>query len=157
MSKILIENYKGWEIYFDNAKENFYTSSDEYDRMNTKTSYAATKKWIDDFIKENLVFEPVMVETEGSIYNDSKKIKIIGIRKDLRFIYEGKDGKPQQMSEYDEKDYYLTLDENNPIYEQIQKLDAERERLFEQISNLRKHIVKKFILKEIKEKYKNNP
>jgi hypothetical protein len=153
MSKILIENYRGWEIYFDNDKENFYTSSDEYDRMNTKTSYAATKKWIDDFIKENTTFEPIWVEKRD--YRGVKKIKIIGIRKDKKFIYEGKDGKKEQLSEYDEKDCFLPNSENDDVYNKIKIQKDIKDAAELEISKLEKLIVKTPILDELKEKYKN--
>ena len=153
MSKILIENYRGWDIYFDNDKENFYTSSDSWDRENTKTSFAATKKYIDDFIKDNLVFQSIIIEKED--YGTPNQINIIGIRKDGRFVYEGKDGKKEQLSEYDEKYYYLPNAENNDIFAKIKEQrdieDAarvERNRLIELI-------VKKPILAELKEKYKD--
>jgi hypothetical protein len=34
--KILIENYRKWEIYFDTDSEEFYTLSNQYDKENTK-------------------------------------------------------------------------------------------------------------------------
>ena len=51
--KTLIENYRGFEIFFDTDNENFYSVSDKYDRQETKKSYASAKKSIDDYIKYN--------------------------------------------------------------------------------------------------------
>lgn len=153
MSKILIENYRGWEIYFDNDKENFYTSSDDYDRENTKTSYAATKKWIDDFIKENLKFEPIVVERKD--YRGVSQIKLIGIRKDRRFIYEGENGKKEQLSEYYEKDYYLPSPLNEEINEKIKEQQSIRDAADLEIQNLEKQLVKTPIIQELRNKYKD--
>jgi len=153
MSKILIENYRGWEIYFDNDKENFYTSSDDYDREKTKTSYAATKKWIDDFIKENLVFEPIIIEKRD--YRGLEQIKLIGIRKDRRFIYEGKDGKKEQLSEYYEKDYYLPDKSNDDIFKKIDAQKQIKEAAELEISQLEKLIFKTPIIQELRAKYKD--
>jgi hypothetical protein len=50
------------EIYFDTDSEEFYTLSNQYDKENTKKSFASTKKNIDDYIKENSSFKPVMVQ-----------------------------------------------------------------------------------------------
>jgi len=152
MSKILIENYKGWEIYFDNNKENFYTSSDSYDRECIKTSYAAAKKYIDDFIKDNITFEPIVIEKKD--HRGATQIKLIGIRKDGRFVYEGKDGKKEQLSEWDEKYYYLPTEENNEALKKI----AEKQQIIDdislEISALEKEIIKTPIIQQLKEKYK---
>jgi hypothetical protein len=39
------------EIYFDTDSEEFYTLSNQYDKENTKKSFASTKKYIDDLHK----------------------------------------------------------------------------------------------------------
>jgi len=152
MSKILIENYRGWDIYFDNDKENFYTASDTWDRQNTKTSFAATKKYIDDFIKDNLVFEPIVVEKEE--YGTPKQIKLIGVRKDGRFVYEGESGRKEQLSEYDERYYYLPSDENNILFSKIKEQKVIEEKARKERERLIALITKQPILAELKEKYK---
>ena len=60
--KVFIENYRGWDISFDTDKESFYAQSDEYDVGETKKSFASAKKYIDDFLKDNLQFQPIWVE-----------------------------------------------------------------------------------------------
>lgn len=112
-----IEDYRGWEISFNTEKETFYAVSDTYDNQNEKRSYASIKKYIDDFIKDNKGFKSFWIEKID--YSGHKKVKVIGIRKDNRFIYEDNKGEKQQLSEYDEKDWYLLNDNNEVFYEQI--------------------------------------
>ena len=127
--KVEIENYRGWSISFDTEKETFYCHSEQWDRDENKKSYAATKKWIDDFIKENETFKPVWIEKKPSSYNSDKRIKLIGIRKDGRFIYEDKNGEKKQLSEYEENGYILYNPENDKYREEAEKIDAEIEQL----------------------------
>lgn len=130
--KALIETYRGWEISFDTEKESFYCHSEQYDTEKTKQSYASVKKFIDDFIKENETFKPIVVETLPESYNRFEIIKLIGIRRDGRFIYEGNNGEKVQLSDYQEKDYIIR-DPNNDKYrkeaDEIQKqIDALRDK-----------------------------
>lgn len=126
---VVIENYRGWSISFDTEKETFCSHSEQLDRDENKKSYAATKKWIDDFIKENEVFEPVWIETKPNQYNPAKRIKLIGIRKDGRFIYENEKGEKKQLSDYEEKDYILYNPKNDKYREEAKKIDVELEEL----------------------------
>ena len=77
--RTLITEYRGWEIFFDTDKEEFYTVSNEYDKDNTKKYFASTKKFIDDYIKENNEFKPILVQKQQSMYSDGEIIKLIGI------------------------------------------------------------------------------
>lgn len=145
--KILIENYRGWDIYFNTDKESFYAESNEYDNQQEKKSYASAKKFIDDFIKDNVTFTPFFIYKEY----DQKPIKVVGIRKDKRFVYEGAKGL-EQLSEWSEKDYFLTNEKNEPIFDKINKLLKNREELDTTIKDARKELVKEYIT-SIKEKY----
>lgn len=127
--KVKIENYRGWSISFDTDRETFYCHSDQWDRDENKKSYAATKKWIDDFIKENETFKPVWVEAKPGSYLSGKRIKLIGIRKDGRFIYEDENGEKRQLSDYNEKDYILHNPENDKYRELAEKISEEMEQL----------------------------
>ena len=140
--RTLITDYRGWEIFFDTDKEEFYTVSNEYDKDNTKKSFASTKKFIDDYIKENNEFKPVLVQKEESIYSDKVIIKLIGIRKDGKFMYEDKDGKKQQLSSYYESDYFLINPKNDESFEKINKLRIERDKIDSQIKEINKTIIK---------------
>ena len=127
--KVEIENYRGWQISFDTEKETFYCHSEQWDRDENKKSYASTKKWIDDFIKENETFKPVWIETKPTSYNSEKRIKLIGLRKDGKFIYEDEKGEKKQLSQYEEKNYILYNPENDKYREEAKKIDAEMEQL----------------------------
>lgn len=130
--KVVIEVYRGWSIQFDTEKEKFYCHSESFDKDENKNSFASTRKWIDDFIKENEVFKPIWVEAKPKSYSN-KKIKLIGIRKDGAFMYEDSNGEKKQLSKYDEKDYILYDEANEKhkieawkIDEQIEALRLER-------------------------------
>ncbi len=151
--KVIIDNHRGWEISFDTELETFYCISDRYDRDETKKSFASIKKFIDDFIKENEIFEPVWVETKPNSYTSDKKIKLIGIRKDGRFIYENSKGEKQQLSDYNEKDYIL-YDANNDkfrleaekINKEIKVLNAKRDAVLDKITGIELTEYKKKLL-----------
>lgn len=120
--KTVVDTYRGWEISFDTEKQTFYTVSDHYDRSETKVTYNAIKTFIDDFIKENNVFKPVFVEKMNS-WGEKHSAKLIGIRKDGRFIYEDAKGKQHQVSQYDEKDYFIVNPLNEPIFKAMQNCE----------------------------------
>jgi hypothetical protein len=150
--KVEIENYRGWSISFDTEKETFYCHSEQWDRDENKKSYASTKKFIDDFIKENQTFKPIWVETKPKAYGE-KKIKLIGIRKDGRFIYEDAKGEKRQLSDYSEKNYILYDEENEKykkeaeiIDEQMEVLRLQRNAVLENIKGIELTDYKKTIL-----------
>ena len=126
--QVKIENYRGWEISFDTDKETFYCHSEQYDKDATKKSYTSTKKFIDDFIKENQNFTPIWCERKGEFLYGKRKILIIGIRKDGRFIIDNK-GTKEQLSEYSENDYILYNQENEKYRTEIQEIEKEMESL----------------------------
>src|SRR5678809_670812 len=119
--RVLIEEYRKWEIFFDTNSEDFYTVSNEYDNDKTKRSYAAVKKYIDDYIKDNETFTPVSIQRE-----DGRVFKLIGIRKDGAFMYEDKDGRKQQFSKCDESRYFLVDSANDHLFEKLETLRAKR-------------------------------
>jgi hypothetical protein len=123
--KVEIEEYRGWTISFDTEHETFYCHSEQWDRDENKKSFAATKKWIDDFIKENQTFKPVWVEKKPSGHGSYSRVKLIGIRKDGRFVYEDEKGDKKQLSEYDEKYYILYDERNDKIKEEAEKIASE--------------------------------
>lgn len=140
--RILIEVYRKWEIFFDTEKEEFYTVSNEFDTDKTKRSFASTKKYIDDYIKENQEFKPVWVQNERNSFDKERKVKLIGIRKDGAFMCEDVNGNKSQFSKYNESDYFLVNAENDPIFEQINKLDEQRDELLQKMKELRKNLTK---------------
>jgi hypothetical protein len=150
--KVEIEIYRGWSISFDTEKETFYCHSEQWDKDENKKSFASTRKWIDDFIKENEVFKPIWIETKPKAYHE-KKIKLIGIRKDGRFIYEDAKGEKKQLSDYNEKDYILYNEENekykieaSKIDEQVEALGLQKNAILEKIKGVELVDYKKEIL-----------
>lgn len=149
---IKIETYRSYEISFDTEKETFL--SDIGNNGTTKKSYSATKKAIDDYIKENSAFVPFDVVRVG--YAEPKKYTITGIRKDGRFIFE-RDGEKKQFSEYDEEYTYLLEDLSDFDYTELNRLLEERISINAKIRDIEK-LEKKFLsskptLRDLKSKY----
>lgn len=121
--KVLIENYRGFDIHFNTDLSKFVTSiTDEDDK--SSNSFKAVKAEIDAYKKENANFEPFYVRYIPSPYNKALR-KVLGIRKDERFTVEGEDGKLEQISEYYENEYMLYLPENDEIFTALAKVEAE--------------------------------
>jgi hypothetical protein len=159
--KIKIENYRGWDISFDTSKETFYVESDGHDRGEIKKSFALAKHYVDDFIKDNLKFKPVWVEKmehHSFLYGLTSqqemisKIKLIGIRKDKRFIYEGKDGKKEQLSEDSEKSYILSNEANDVHYAELKECRKRIGLILEETKVIKAKIIK-VGLDELKAKF----
>jgi hypothetical protein len=126
MSKILIENYRGFDIMFDTNYEKFQCIITD-ENSKESVSFAAMKKFIDDYKKENQLFKPFWVEPIPGSYKVDK-LKIIGIRKDERFVAEKGNGEKIQISDYELKDYMLIISENENALKLLQELN-EKEKL----------------------------
>lgn len=139
--KAKIETYRGWDIFFDTEEEIFYTHSEENDRQEKKRSYASTKKFIDDFIKENETFKPVNIVQIPSGYSPEMKVKaLVGIRKDRAFVYEHK-GEKRQLGQYDERNYVVYAPEkHDPIFKQLAEIAAQ----MDVIRTKREALIKEF-------------
>lgn len=108
MAQALIEVYRGWDISFDTENQTFIVYSNYYDEEQVgKKSYEACKKYIDDFIKANDTFKPIVVCKPPSAYYSLDKKTLTGIRRDGIFIYNGDKGKKKTLSKYDEDDYFI--------------------------------------------------
>jgi hypothetical protein len=140
--RVLIENYRGWEIKFDTDDENFYTVSNEYDTQQTKKSYNSAKKYIDDYIKENQNFKPIKVQKMASMYNNAEEITLIGLRKDNAFMYEDSKGNKQQLSKYDEEDFFLINSDNDNIFKELDLLYKESKVITEKIKYATEKVIK---------------
>lgn len=111
MNKILIDNYRGFDIEFETSNEKFQCIiTDEL--VKESISFSAVKKFIDDYKKTNQEFKPFYVESTPGGYRQNVKLKIIGIRKDGRFVAENSKGEKIQVSDYDIKDYMIYKKEN---------------------------------------------
>jgi len=115
--RTLIENYRGWDIYFDTVGEIFYTVSNQYDKQENKRSFSSAKKYVDDFIKENQNFQPFKIQHNRT----GETLTVIGLRKDNRFTLEDKD----QLSEYNESNHIVFDPKNEEYFKEIKLLENE--------------------------------
>lgn len=133
MKKITIENYRGIEIVFDVDSEKFQSVITE-DATKESLSFKAVKKFIDDYKKENQDFKPFEIEPILDGYK-KKTYTITGVRKDGRFVGINSDGNQEQISSYDETDYMLKLDSNQPIIEEYKKVRYEKVKIEQSYSD----------------------
>lgn len=110
--KIQIENYRGFDIEFDTEYEKFQCIVTD-ENAKESVSFAVIKKFIDDYKKNNQDFNPFWIEPTPNFYHSKEgKLKVIGIRKDGRFVAEDENGKQSQISDYNLKDYMIFTPEN---------------------------------------------
>lgn len=114
--EVSIEKYRGWEISFDTERESFFVESDQWDQRNEKRSFAACKTFVDEYLKANNTFKPLRVQHKV----DGSELLLTGMRKDGRFTYE-KNGKKEQLSDYDLSSYIKYNPDNDPKFEAIKK------------------------------------
>lgn len=120
-----IENYRGFEIWFDTELESFQCDID--DSRSVKKSYPALKKFIDDYVKEDNSFKVIRVEPNPikNRYTSARVVKIVGVRKDGRFIGELTNGDKVQVSDYDLGAYILKDERNEPFIKTLASLEEE--------------------------------
>lgn len=145
--KSKITDYRGFEISFDTDIEKFYLFSDRYDTENLKPSFASAKKYIDEFIKDNDVFKPFTLIGHPLKYRKGEIIRILGIRKDNRFVYEDAKGLKKQISEYEEEDYIFDNQENYSILKEIERFEV----IQEEINSKIKYCEKQLIIRTLKD------
>lgn len=129
--KVTIEKYRGVEISFDSSEEKFKSVINE-DLELSKPSFSGMKKSIDDFIKENNTFNPInVILIDNYKYKGENALfKVIGIRKDNRFVVENvKSGEKMQISDYDLKDFLLECSEINIILKEMDEIKEKLEPL----------------------------
>lgn len=128
----VVETYRGYTISFNTFSEEFSCALN--DMSVNKKSYPAVKKAIDDYVKDNSKFSPFKVHHENSF---DSSFTIVGVRKDNRFIYENNKGEKRQVSEYDERNYYLVVPENEAIYTTIAGIKSEINDLYKKVEEER--------------------
>lgn len=152
--RILIEEYRGFDIYFDKNSEEFNAISNEYDIQKNKKTLSLAKKSVDDYINDNLDFKPVIVQQLSSVFTSEKEIELIGIRKDGRFIFRNHKGEPEQLSQHSESDYFLKNEVNNKIFGEIAILEGQIRQLEKEVKIKKAQIIKDDLgLKNLKAKY----
>jgi len=150
MSKILIENYRGFDIEFETSNEKFQCVCTE-DATKESNSFAAVKKFIDEYKKSNQDFKPFWIEPTPRNSYKEKKLKVIGLRKDGRFVAENEKGEKEQISDYDLSDYMLLKEENQEHLVAL-KNEEEKERLRDlEYGQTRKDIIAKMNIVSLKD------
>lgn len=125
--KVTIENYRGFDIYFDTDYEVFQCIVADESAKESK-SYTSVKKFVDDYKKDNQDFKPFWVyPNPDDGYVNKEKLRVIGLRKDGRFIAERK-GERVQISDYDLKRYVLEDIDNERFFVLLNQLSSEIER-----------------------------
>lgn len=109
--KVFIEEYRGFKIGFD-TEHGIFQCSIIGKGMRESKSFSAVKKFIDDYKVLNQDFKPFWVEKIPGKYAEYNKLKIVGLRKDNKFIVEDENGKKHQLSDYDLNKYMLLNPEN---------------------------------------------
>lgn len=124
--RIKIETYRGVDIEFDTANERFVSIiTDGFEKETA--SYSAVKKFIDEYRKTNDGFKPFFVVERPSdnMFRDAHKaVRVVGIRKDNRFIIEKEDGRKDQMSSHDEENYILFKASNESKFAELRSIYA---------------------------------
>lgn len=130
MAKIHLLLYRNWDIYISNESGRFIIENDAAESEIQKPSLDAAKAFVDDFIKRNAVFEPFLVEKvdRDGMLDDWRKEgprKVLGIRKDGRFILENSKGEKEQLGENYTDGWALFNPENTAIRAEIEAIEAE--------------------------------
>lgn len=149
MSKILIETYRGFDIEFDTNCEKFQCICTE-ENVKESTSFAAVKKYVDDYKKANQDFKPFWVEPAPERYK-SDNLKVIGIRKDGRFVAENSKGDKIQISDYELNDYMLLKPENEIAMNKLSELKAKEEQQRVENNETRKLIISEINIVTLKD------
>ena len=149
MSKILIETYRGFDIEFDTNCEKFQCVCTE-ENVKESTSFAAVKKYVDDYKKANQDFKPFWIEPAPESYKRCK-FKVIGIRKDGRFVAENSQGEKIQISDYDINDYMLLKQENEIAMNKLSELKAKEEQQRVENNETRKLIISEINIVTLKD------
>ena len=142
MSEILIETYGGFNIEFNTDSGKFQCICTDDDTKES-TSFAAVKKFIDEYQKKNQDFKPFWIEPTPDGYK-SGKLKVIGIRKDGRFVAESSKGEKEQIPESNLKGYMIYKPENEDAVNKLSEL-----RKLEEIQRLENNETRRRIISEI--------
>lgn len=139
--KVLIETYRGWNIEFETEEETFYAINIPEEKSVKKVSYAAAKKHIDEYIKNNQEFKPIKVESD--FFEEGRNIiTLVGIRKDGKFMYERSDGRKGVLANYDERRYFEVNEANNPVFDKIMELRKKQYEIHIQMQSEREKLIK---------------
>ena len=149
MSKILIETYRGFDIEFDTNCEKFQCICTK-ENAKESTSFTAVKKFVDDYKKTNQNFKLFWVEPIPERHK-SEKLKVIGVRKDGRFVAENSKGDKTQISDYDLDDYMLLKPENEMAMNKLSELKLKEKQQRDENNETRKRIISEINIVTLKD------
>lgn len=160
---MVVTTYKGFDIDFDPSDAIFSVEGAE--RVKSSKSFAACKKWVDEFIKENVIFgefEIIKFPNQRESYHEKRDKAIVkGISSLGNFLCEYEDGVKFQINlkyDYDIKKWCLPKDLEASAYNQ-EKVDRWKEEIKhfqDQIEEENKKLPKNIMdtLKDLKQEYK---
>ena len=141
MSKITIENYRGFDIEFDTDCAKFQCICTE-ENAKESTSFTSVKKFIDDYKKANQEFKPFEIEPSPEGYKNSK-FTVIGMAKNGRFIVKDNNGLKSQLSDFDTNYYIVSFPENESLSKKLVELKEKETKIYKEIKEERKNIISK--------------
>ncbi len=140
---VLIENYRGYDIMFDTERERFSFESDA-NKWGEKQSFAAAKKGVDD--KPFKIVRNEDYSRQGIVI-----LEVVGIRKDNRFTVKKPDGKIEQLSEYDERNYDVFDPKNESKYSEINEHELGTELILNERKRVGEQLRSKISAKNLRE------
>ena len=152
MSIILIENYRGFDIEFNTNTERFQCIATD-EETKESSSFAAVKKFVDDYKRDNQAFNPFWIEANPNDYpyGNTNKLKVIGIRKDGRFVAENDKGVKEQISDYDTGRYMLVNPKNQDLINRLKELNEKEKIQREKTAFERTEIIKSMNIVTLKD------
>jgi len=143
--QIKIEDYRGFQIYFDTVDNRFLCEiSDEYKKE--FASFMAVKKAVDDFKADNTEFKPFKVRKRDGYSFSKECFEIIGIRKDNRLVIKNPNGDIEQISSYHEDRYVLADSLDESLLIELQQIEENERASDLRFSKDRKEILDKLNL-----------
>lgn len=125
MGNITIEKYRGIDIWFDTDNESFQCDID--DERSVKKSYSALKSFIDIWVKDSANFKSFTIDGNPASSWLKERCRVVGTTKDGRFMSLKPNGKKQIISKYDEKDYIIYNPKNDKWFDELKKIEKQRE------------------------------
>ncbi|MCP4255030.1 MAG: hypothetical protein GY775_16810 [Candidatus Scalindua sp.] len=127
MNLVEIETYRGVKILFNTGTSKFHCiASDEEDKESK--SFEAVKKFIDVYLQNNANFKPFFITPHPPYKFDDKKLKVIGLRKDLKFVIEDNQGNKKPLPKDYEEDYALYKENNEAVLKALYQLRQDRDK-----------------------------
>lgn len=123
-NSVLIDTYKGFNIYFDKGGKYFWCALDAPEKYYKVQRYVECQRAIEDFIDANIKFVPFKVR-HRKYYNDVYTVRGMNNAGET-FVVLDKDGKPIPMYKRDEDFYILETKEDSLTYKEIDAMELQK-------------------------------